>query len=216
MSQLIAIKTLASTDQDTALSTLPLEDLDNDIEHLVAANLARLRSLRHLSLDALARLSGVSRAMLAQVESGRSVPSIRVLHRVASALQVSVSAFLRDFAVDGMELLPAHASQRLVNADGSVASRSLFPAQRQLRAEFHEIRMQPASVEHLHPLLPGTCKNLVVSHGTLEIRANDQIQLLGPDDAIFFDADQSHSYRNPGNTEVLAYAVTHHPEARSS
>jgi DNA-binding Lrp family transcriptional regulator len=32
-----------------------------------------------LSLDALARQCGVSRAMLAQIESGRSVPSIKVL-----------------------------------------------------------------------------------------------------------------------------------------
>ncbi|MFP3693209.1 helix-turn-helix domain-containing protein, partial [Burkholderia sp. SIMBA_048] len=47
------------------------------LEHLVGVNLARLRAERQLSLDALARASGVSRAMLAQIESARSVPSIK-------------------------------------------------------------------------------------------------------------------------------------------
>jgi len=216
MSQLVAIHHLHAADQAAALAELAPDNLDNDIEHLVAANLARLRSLRHLSLDALARLSGVSRAMLAQIESGRSVPSIRVLHRIASALQVSVPAFLRDFAMNGVELLPAHTSKRLVSANGSFASRSLFPAQRLQRAEFHEIRLQPRAIEYLNARVPGTYKNLVLSQGTLEIRANEQTHFLGPGDAIFFDADQSHSYHNPRDTEALAYVVTHHPEARDS
>ena len=48
---------------------------DDLIGQRVAHNLLRLRGKRNLSLDALARISGVSRAMLAQIESGRSVPS---------------------------------------------------------------------------------------------------------------------------------------------
>ena len=52
---------------------------DDGIGQRVANNLQRLRAKRQLSLDALARASGVSRAMLSQIESGRSVPPIRVL-----------------------------------------------------------------------------------------------------------------------------------------
>lgn len=44
------------------------------LEYLVGVNLARLRAERQLSLDALARASSVSRAMLAQVESARIAP----------------------------------------------------------------------------------------------------------------------------------------------
>ncbi|KHJ59654.1 helix-turn-helix domain-containing protein, partial [Burkholderia glumae] len=84
----------------------PAESFDA-LERLVGLNLARLRAERQLSLDALARLSGVSRAMLAQIESARSVPSIKVLCKVAAALKVSVAAFLRRHAVLGFEHLPA-------------------------------------------------------------------------------------------------------------
>lgn len=216
MTSLVSIKNLHAANQTDACSALQADNLENDIEHLVANNLARLRSLRNLSLDALARLSGVSRAMLAQIESGRSMPSIRVLHRVASALQVSVPAFLRDFAVEGIQLLPAEKSSRLVSADGNFTSRSLFPAERSQRAEFHEIRLKPTSIEHLHPLPPGASRNLVVTQGTLEIFIKQQTQVLTLGDAIFFDADQPHSYRNPGDIEGVVYVVTHFPEPRNS
>ena len=75
---------------------LPKPTTDDDVISLcVAHNLQRLRSKRHLSLDGLARACGVSRAMLAQIESGRSVPSIKVLCKIAKGLKVSVAALDR-------------------------------------------------------------------------------------------------------------------------
>src|SRR5882757_10289925 len=94
------------------------QEASDALEYLVGVNLARLRAERQLSLDALARASGVSRAMLAQIESGRSVPSIKVLHKIASALKVSVAAFLRRHATNGIEYLPAEQATRLVTSNG--------------------------------------------------------------------------------------------------
>ena len=42
---------------------------------VVGQNIKRLRSRRNLSLEGLAKISGVSRAMLGQIETGRSVTS---------------------------------------------------------------------------------------------------------------------------------------------
>lgn len=183
----------------------------NDIEDIVAGNLSRLRALRHLSLDGLSRKSGVSRAMLAQIESGRSVPTIRVLQRVASALQVSVAAFLRNFAQQGFVVLPLQDSPRLVSGNDRFISRSLTPPGER-RFVLHELKLQGLSTEQISAALPGTQKNLVVTSGTLEIQLNDHKQLLGTGDAIFFDADQVHAHRNPADTEAAAYVVTQYPE----
>jgi transcriptional regulator with XRE-family HTH domain len=97
------------------------------LEHVVGVNLARLRAERQLSLDALARLSGVSRAMLAQIESARSVPSIKVLCKIAAALKVSVAAFLRRHAVNGFEHLAAERAVRVVSSNGRFSARALYP-----------------------------------------------------------------------------------------
>lgn len=205
---------LRHSDNAPHLRAVPVTGIADEIEDIVASNLSRLRALRHLSLDGLARKSGVSRAMLAQIESGRSVPTIRVLQRVASALQVSVAAFLRHFAPQGVAVLPLQDSPRVLSGSGRFSSRSLYPPGEQ-RFEFHELKLDALSTEHLQAHVPGTQKNLVVTHGTLEIQINDHRQLLGTGDAIFFDADHAHSYRNPANAEAIAYVVTQYPEART-
>ncbi|HZZ09658.1 MAG TPA: XRE family transcriptional regulator [Paraburkholderia sp.] len=192
---------------DTGTSPRAAEPFDA-LEQLVGVNLARLRAERQLSLDALARASGVSRAMLAQIESARSVPSIKVLCKVAAALKVSVAAFLRRHATNGFEHLPAERSARLVSSDGRYSVRPLYPEAEPGAAEFHELRIAPLHTEAGTRRAPGTTVNLVVSEGTLEVSVHDQRQLLATGDAIVFDADQPHSLRNPGDTEARAFRVT--------
>ena len=196
----------------TSADTAAVATIDA-LEQLVGINLARLRSERQLSLDALARLSGVSRAMLAQIESARSVPSIKVLSKIAAALKVSVSAFLRRYAVHGFEHLPADRAARLLTSNGRFATRALYPDAEPVAAEFHELRIAPLHTEPGTRRPPGTMVHLVVSEGTLEISVHDRRQLLATGDAIVFDADQPHTLRNPGDTEARAFRVTVNPEA---
>ena len=56
--------------------------------------LRRLRADRGLSLDRLAAASDVSRAMLNQIELGKSTPTIKVLWKIARALEVPFSALI--------------------------------------------------------------------------------------------------------------------------
>lgn len=67
---------------------------DAAVSSLVGHNLRRLRKQHRLSLEDLAQQSGVSRAMLGQIEQGRSIPSIKILWQAAQALGVSVSWLL--------------------------------------------------------------------------------------------------------------------------
>ncbi len=189
------------------------ENSDDDlVGQRVALNLQRLRAKRQLSLDATARASGVSRAMLAQIESGRSVPSIKVLCKIAKALKVSVAAFLEQREFDGVAVLPARESKRLVSANGTFISRALFPFDVARQAEFYELRLSPLGEESSEGHGPGVQENLVVSQGVLEISVNEERYLLSTGDSIVFYADQPHRYRNPADSDVLAYLVMTYPE----
>lgn len=205
-------------DTATADSDFPLPASDygcaeqDRIGHQVAVNLQRLRSKRYLSMDALARASGVSRAMLAQIESGRSVPSIKVLCKIAKALKVSVAAFLENRAFEGVELLPARQSKQLVSASGDFISRALFPYDTARQAEFYEIRVKPLGEEMSDAHGPGVQENLVVAQGVLEISVNEERYLLSTGDSILFYADQPHRYRNPADSDAVAFLVVIHPE----
>jgi len=187
---------------------------DDHVGRRVALNLQRLRAKRQLSLDATARASGVSRAMLAQIESGRSVPSIKVLCKIAKALKVSVAAFLEQREFDGVALLPARESKRLVSANGTFISRALFPFDVARQVEFYELRLSPLGEEVSEGHGPGVQENLVVSQGVLEISVNDERYLLSTGDSLLFYADQPHRYRNPADSDVLAYLVMTYPERR--
>ncbi|MFV3372217.1 helix-turn-helix domain-containing protein [Pseudomonas sp. NY15435] len=185
---------------------------EDPIGERVASNLLRLRAKRNLSLDGLARLCGVSRTMLAQIESGRSVPSIKVLCKIAQGLKVSVAAFLDDRAFEGVAVLPARDSKRLVSGDGAFVSRALFPFDVSRQVEFYELRLKGLATEHSTGHAPGTQENLVVAQGVLEISVNEERFLLGTGDSILFYADQLHSYRNPADSEAVAYLVTTYAE----
>ena len=103
--------------------------------------------------------------MLAQIESGRSVPSIKVLCKIAQGLKVSVAAFLDDRAFAGVAVLPAQQSKRLVSADGAFTSRALFPFDVARQVEFYELRLRGLGQEDAEAHAPGTQENLVVAQG---------------------------------------------------
>ena len=65
---------------------------EEDLSAVVGHNLRLLRSRRGYSLERLAQISGVSRAMLGQIELGRSAPTINLLWKVARALEIPLSA----------------------------------------------------------------------------------------------------------------------------
>ena len=179
----------------------------------VAAGLRRVRTSRGISLEVLARSSGVSRAMLSQIELGHSTPTIKVLWKIARALELPFSALLATEArTSGTALLPVDKARRLTSHDGRFSSRALFAADRPRRTEFYELRLARGGLEEAEPHAPGTSENLVVHSGTVELHVDGVAHRLGPGDAIQFQADVPHSYRNAGAVEAVMYLVIGYAE----
>lgn len=173
----------------------------------VGSALRQLRSERGLSLDKLAYESRVSRAMLSQIELGRSTPTITVLWRIARALGVPFSALLGGPAPEDPLVFRANRAKLLKSADGSFSTRALFPLDRPHTAEFYELRLAPRGIELADSHAPGTTENLVVTAGALEIRLGGMTIELRAGDATYFQADLPHEYRNPTAHETVAYLV---------
>jgi transcriptional regulator with XRE-family HTH domain len=183
-----------------------------DLAPVVGKNLKRLRTERGLSLERLAQSSGVSRAMLGQVELGQSAPTINVLWKMARALDVPFSALITSSQTSGAKVLRAGSAKRLMSSDGSFQSRALFPYDEPRRVEFYELKLAPKGVEKAEAHAPGTTENLVVAKGAVEILANGETHQLEAGDAILFEADQAHVYRNPGASETVLYLVMTYAE----
>ncbi|MDB5396683.1 MAG: transcriptional regulator [Rhodospirillales bacterium] len=173
----------------------------------VAQNLKRLRSRSNLSLEQLAKLSGVSRAMLSQIELGRSVPSINVAFKIARAFGVPFSALLTERQKPKVRVMPAAESKILRSASGEFSTRALFPVDAERKAEFYELRLAPGCTENAEAHAAGTLENLVVASGLIEINIEGETHRLSPGDAVLFQADSPHSYSNSSKTEALLYLV---------
>ena len=178
-----------------------------DLTPVVGANLKRFRADRGLSLERLAKASGVSRAMLGQIELEQSTPTINVLWKIARALDVPFSALISDSSSPGTTVLPAARARVLRSYDGSFSSRALFPMDRPRSVEFYELRLAPQAIEDADAHPPGTTENLVVAAGEVEMTVGADSRLLTIGDAILFEADTPHRYRNPGKSEAVMYLV---------
>jgi transcriptional regulator with XRE-family HTH domain len=183
-----------------------------DLAPVVGSNLRRLRTRRGLSLERLAQISGVSRAMLGQIELGQSAPTINVLWKIARALEVTFSALISARTQSGALVLRSAESKILTSKDRSFSSRALFPFDEPRRVEFYELRLAASSVEEADAHPPGTSENLVVTAGTLEIDVAGDTHRLETGDSILFEADTPHAYRNPGRVETVMYLVMTYAE----
>jgi transcriptional regulator with XRE-family HTH domain len=183
-----------------------------DLRPVVGSNLRRLRLQRGLSLVRLSQACGVSRAMLSQVELGRSTPTINVIWKIAHALELPFSALIASPQARGLSILRRQEAKVLSSHDGAFTSRALFPFDSPRRVEFYELRLAPRAVERAEPHPPGTVENLVVSSGRVEIEANEARQTLEPGDVIVFQADVPHAYRNLEAGEAVLYLVMTYAE----
>jgi transcriptional regulator with XRE-family HTH domain len=182
---------------------------EDEVTIRTGRNLRRMRTRRGHSLDRLAKIAGVSRAMLGQIETGKSSPTLSILSKIAAALEIPCSALIAEREETSIVTIPRSKSKVLFSSEGRFQSRALFPFEGERKLEFYEIRISPHHSEQADPHQHGTVENLVVAQGTVEIIAGKQPpQILGEGDAIIFDADVAHVYRNMTGTEAILYLVT--------
>lgn len=182
----------------------PVED---DIVRIVKENLRIMRQISGLSLDKLAAKCGVSRAMLSQIEQGKSTPTISVLWKIATGLNIPFSELLRDKTIGEVTIIKHNNSKVLYSNSKVFSSRALFPFHSGRKAEFYELILAPGGVEIAEPHQPGTTENIVLISGRLKVRVEEKVYDLEPRDSIYFQADVPHEYLNPGDQEALMYLV---------
>ena len=81
-----------------------------DIVTRLASHLKEARRAKGLSLDAVAKLSGVSRTMVSQIERGESSPTVATLWNLTQALQVDFAGLLEGKPEPGIVVIRAAAA----------------------------------------------------------------------------------------------------------
>jgi transcriptional regulator with XRE-family HTH domain len=169
--------------------------------------LRRLRTKKGLSLERLSKASRVSRAMLGKMELGRSMPTIKVLWKIARALGVPFSALIADPADVQPMVVRGGTASLLASHDRAFVSRALFRLDAPTLVEFYELRLAPGSVERAVAHPPGTKETLAVADGSLRLVVAGKRHHLASGDGISFAADVPHEYGNESAATLRMYLV---------
>ena len=165
----------------------------------VGANCAWYRQERGLSLEALARLSGVSKGMLVEIEQRRTNPSIATLCRIANALNVGLSEILYEKPSPARVVRHSSTAGKEFWRTPSGSTAVLIDAARVLNVGGELWRWSLAPSETFagasHP--EGTQEFLHVLRGTLVVDVSGETARCVAHESLRVRADAPHSYRNP-------------------
>jgi transcriptional regulator with XRE-family HTH domain len=183
-------------------------------EKRIGERIKRLRLKKSMGLVELGKHTGLSASFLSQLETGRVVPTLRNLSRIAMVFSKDLSYF---FETEPNALFRVHRRKERVRLPQTgvttptyyfeslgymVPDRHMDP----YFAEFMPLTKEMEPKAHMHPGF----EFLYVLDGELEIRHGDQGCNLEAGDALYFDASTAHSYQCAGKKPANAIIVTMH------
>lgn len=161
---------------------------------LVSENIKRIRQEKNLSLGDLAKLSDVSKSMLAQIERGEGNPTLSTLWKIANGMQVSFNTLIAQPKLP-YKVTKLAEIEPILDMNGELKNYSLFS---DIENNFSVYQIEVGkkiswiSEAHLH----GTAEFVIVIQGTLEIKLEEKTFILKKGENLWFKADVPHSYCN--------------------
>ena len=183
-------------------------------EKRIGERIRRLRLKKSMGLVELGRHTGLSASFLSQLETGRVVPTLRNLARIAMVFSKDLSYF---FEPEPAAMFRVHRQKDRVRLPQTgvepptyyFESLGYMVPDRHMDPYFAEFLPQMGDAEaraHMHPGF----EFLYVLQGVLEVRHGEHQCTLEPGDAVYFDAGTPHSYKCVGSRPAEAIIVTMH------
>ncbi|MEP2470606.1 MAG: XRE family transcriptional regulator [Paracoccaceae bacterium] len=178
-------------------------------EQQVGPNLKQARSTAGLSLSQTAELTGVSKAMLGQIERGESSPTLATMWKLCRGLRLPLTALIGAPGALSVSASSPEATQHQIKEGPQF--NTLFPFDPKTGCEVFLHKLSPRW-EHLsqaHNV--GVIEDVFVIDGAVDILAGDEWVRVDSGRAFRFNADQPHGYRNPLDTPSQFHNTIYYP-----
>jgi transcriptional regulator with XRE-family HTH domain len=166
-----------------------------DLNLIIGNKLKDIRNKRKLSLDEVTKLTGVSKAMLGQIERGQSNPTVSTLWKIATGLKVSFSLFI-DENQDDLKVIDQNDISPIIEDNNRMKLYPIFPFDANKGFEIFTIELEPDCNHISTPHNDGVEEYIIVTEGKIEININDKKYILQKGNSIRFMANSPHSYKN--------------------
>ena len=170
----------------------------------IGERLKEIRTNRSLTLDDTAKITGVSKPMLGQIERGQSIPTITTLWKIATGLKVPLSSFLEE---QQPEYTVVDIAQEAAISEDNRRMRAypLFPYDPIRNVEIFHIEFDAGCKHISEKHNDGVEEYILVQTGTLQLVLNGQEIVIAKNQSIRFKADIPHSYNNPFVYNIIFY-----------
>jgi transcriptional regulator with XRE-family HTH domain len=171
----------------------------------------RERKARHLTLERLAQLSGVSRSMLSQIERGESNPTLAVLWGLTQALKIDLADLINGGVAhrqaNPVDVVTVAHTPEIKSPDGQWRLRILSPPAMAGRVEWYEVEVAPGGLLSSAPHAAGTYEHLTAQTEGLTVRTALGEQTLGLGETARYRADVEHEIGNQAEGPARALMV---------
>lgn len=162
---------------------------------IIGNKLKNIRNKRSLSLDEVAKLTGVSKAMLGQIERGQSNPTVSTLWKIATGLKVSFSLFI-DENQDDLKVIYQNDISPIIEDNNKMKLYPIFPFDTNKGFEIFTIELEPGCNHISTPHNDGVEEYIIVTEGKIEMSINNKNFILQKGNSIRFTANTPHAYKN--------------------
>jgi transcriptional regulator with XRE-family HTH domain len=174
-------------------------------EDKISQNLKQIRAEAGFSLSRAAEVTGVSKAMLGQIERGESSPTIATLWKIAKGFHLPLTALIED---SSEPKVLGESVFRTVQFPGSIAVKIVFPFDPNLGAETFHVRLRPDQCHQSQAHDAGVTEEVFVLEGPVEVLSDGAWVRLDVGEGLRFAADQPHGYR--AGPDGAAFLNMHH------
>ena len=181
-----------------------------ELGEIIASNLKRLRTQRNMSLGDLARESGISKAVLSEIEKGGGNPTINTIWKVANGLKVPYTQLIDH--VDGQATVVRRGETDMQTGD-SPAYRVFcyFKTTPARNFELFSAQLDPRSSQASVGHSEKAQEYIYVIRGELTLETAGREYTLGEGDSMAFDASQAHTYHNRLDVPLSFLSVNYYP-----
>ena len=179
-----------------AAKTDDVSDMTDSADRILGQLPARLKNARRaqgLSLDAVAKLSGVSRSMVSQIERGESSPTIATLWNLTRALQVDFAGLLEETTPsDQIETIRAASRPSIDKRGEGCRILILSPPEEAGEFELYELQFSADGVLDSAPHRRGAREQISVIEGEIALTSGEAQENLKQGDTARYAADVAH------------------------
>ncbi|PJJ26767.1 transcriptional regulator with XRE-family HTH domain [[Clostridium] celerecrescens 18A] len=182
----------------------------NDLKSIIVERMKAVRNSKQLSLDQAADITGISKAMLSQIERGQSMPTITTLWKISTGYKVPLTYFWEKEKSNYTKIDTLN-TQPVYEEDEKMRTFPLFPYNPAQSFEMLYIEFEPGCVHQSARHMDGVEEYIFVRKGQLEMRLNQDETVLTEAQCFRFKADVPHCYINSSKETCCILNIIFYP-----